>query len=182
MRKLILLGCLAAVSTALVGAARGAEPDAGTLSIERARGVVMLEVRGNVLGRLANGSITVVDRTPNDPYLANVTGRRVLVQRRVTPARLFVRGQGLRFRMLGGSYRIVIRGAGISLSAVGRGAVSIDGEPRFSGDDLGLYSLEAGIDCGIEPLSCSAVPDESIRLKLDQPSEEDSGRQGSNPR
>jgi hypothetical protein len=182
MRKLILLGCTALLATAglatvLVGAARGAEPEAGTLTIERGRATVTLDVRGNMLGRLANGAITVTDKTPNDAYLPNITGKRIAVQRRVTPNRVFVRGQGLRFRMLGGSYRIVIRAAGISLSAVGRGAVTIDGEPRFLGDDVGLYSLEA-VDCALEPESCTPIPDEPIRLKLGQSGEEGPGQKG----
>jgi hypothetical protein len=168
MRKLILLACLCAVLAPPAWAARGAdpEPEAGYLSIERGRGTVVLDVRGSVLGRFTNGTITVTDKTPNDLYAATITGRRLLVQRRISPTKMFVRGLGVRFRMLGGSYRIVIRGQGISLSAVGRGSVSIDGEPRFIADDLGVYSVESDVDCSIEPLACTPVPDEPVRLKL----------------
>jgi hypothetical protein len=80
--------------------------------------------------------------------------------------------------MLGGSYRIVIHASGISLSAVGRGSVSIDGEPRFFGDDIGLYALEAA-DCALEPDSCTYIPDEPIRLKLGAPADDGSGAKGS---
>jgi hypothetical protein len=174
VRRLILLACAVVLSAALVGAARGAD-EAGSLSVERGRGIVTLEVRGNVLGRLTNGTITVTDRTPNDPYIANITGKRLVVQRRLSATKVYVRGQGLRFRMLGGSYRIVIRGNGVSLTAIGRGSVSIDGEPRFVGDDLGVYSIEADVDCSMEPLNCTPVPDEPIRLKLAKvPAEEPS--------
>ena len=166
MRKLILLACVFAVLVTPAWGALGADPEAGYLTIERGRGTVTLDVRGNVLGRLTNGSITVTDKTPNDAYAATVTGRRMVVQRRLTPTKLYVRGQGLRFRMLGGSYRIVIRGQGISLSAVARGTVSIDGEPRFLADDLGVYSVESDVDCGFEPQSCTPIPDEPVRLKL----------------
>jgi len=169
MRKLILLVCLTALAATPAWAARGTDPEAGSLSIERGKGTVTLDVRGNVLGRLTNGTITVTDKTPTDAYVATVTGRKVLVQRRVSPTKIFVRGLGLRFRMLGGSYRIVIRGQGISLSAVGRGSVSIDGEPKFLGDDLGLYSVERDVDCSLEPQNCTAVPDEPVRLKLEAP-------------
>jgi hypothetical protein len=178
MRRLITLACLAAVSTVLVAGARGADPELGSLSVERGRGLITLEVRGSVLGRLALGSITVTDRTPNDPYLASVTGKRVVIQRRLTPTKVFIRGQGLRFRMLGGSYKIVIRGSGISLSAVGRGHVWLDGEPRFLGDDMGVYSID-GIDCGAEPESCDLVPDEPVRERLDKNVEEVPSRAGS---
>ena len=179
MRKLILLVCLSALVATPAWAARGADPEAGSLTIERGKGTVTLDVRGNVLGRLTNGSITVTDKTPNDAYVATVTGRKVLVQRRMSPTKVFVRGLGLRFRMLGGSYRIVIRGQGISLSAVGRGAVSIDGEPRFIGDDLGLYSVENDVDCSLEPQNCIVIPDEPVRLKLEAP-ETPSGQKGTN--
>jgi hypothetical protein len=171
MRRLILLVCLGAVSAVLVGAARGAEPEVGRLSVERGKGNVMLDVRGAVLGRLTNGSITVTDRSPNDPYVATVTGRRLAAQRRLGPANVLYRGQGLRFRMLGGSYRIVIHGSGIALSVVGRGVVSLDGEPRATGDDVGVYSLDS-VDCGLEPQSCEPIPEDPLRLKLENPVEE----------
>ena len=176
MRKAVLFGCLAAVSAALVGTARGAEPETGTLSVEGGRGVFTLEVRGSTLGTLSNGSIIVVDRTLNDPYVPIVTGRRV-VQRWLSPARVQVRGWGLRFRMLGGSYRFVIRGTGLALSAVGRGFVLRDGEPHVPGDDMGVYSLD-GADCSTEPQSCVPVPDDPIRVKLVGASQTSSGRQG----
>lgn len=172
------LACLGAVSTVLVAAARGADPELGSLSVERGRGLITLDVRGSVLGRLALGSITVTDRTPNDPYLASVTGKRIVIQRRLTPTKVFIRGQGLRFRMVGGSYKIVIRGSGVSLSAVGRGQVWLDGEPRYPGDDTGVYSI-VGIDCGEEPESCDIVPDEAVRERLGKNQEEDPSRTGS---
>jgi hypothetical protein len=167
MRTLVALACAALSLSAVVATAGAAEPDAGTLSVERGRGVMTLDVRGLVLGRLANGSITVTDRTPNDPYVANVSGRRIIVQRRLSPTKVFIRGAGLRFRMLGGSYKIVIRGAGIAVSAVGRGAAQLDGEPRFPGDDVGIYSVQDDADCGSEPLNCLPIPDEPIRIKLE---------------
>ena len=178
MRKPVLFACVAVVSAAIVGAARGAEPEAGTLSVERGRGVFMLDVRGAVvLGRLASGSIVVTDRSPNDSYVATVTGRRLVVQRRLGPAKTLFRGVGLRFRMLGGSYRVVIRGAGLALSVVGRGFVSLDGEPRVAGEDVGVYSLD-GVDCSIEPESCVPIPDAPVRLKLESPAEPEPSRQG----
>jgi hypothetical protein len=175
MRKAVLFVCLAAVSAALVGSASGAEPETGTLSVEDGRGVFTLEVRGSTLGTLSNGSLVVVDRSLSDPYVATITGRRV-VQRKVSPTRVQVRGWGLRFRMLGGSYRVVIRGTGLALSTVGRGYVLLDGEPHVPGDDMGVYSLD-GADCSTEPQSCVPVPDDPIRLKLAGGSQTDSGRQ-----
>lgn len=177
MRKAVLFACLAAVPAALVGTARGAEPETGTLSVQGGRGVFTLEVRGSTLGTLSNGSIVITDRSLSDSYVPIVTGRRV-VQRKISPTRVQVRGWGLRFRVLGGSYRMVIRGTGLAVSAVGRGFALLDGEPRVPGDAMGVYSLD-GTDCGTEPQSCVPVPDDPIRLKLAGGSQTDSGRQGS---
>ena len=81
---------------------------------------------------------------------------------------MLYRGLGLRFRMLGGGYRMVARGQGITVSAVGRGAVMLDAEPRFLGDDAGVYSLD-GSDCSVEPLSCTPLPSEPERFALEPP-------------
>ena len=160
----VLIGALL-----LSGVAGAAGPTTGSLNLDRGRGLVVLEVKGVVLGRLASGTITVTDRTPTDPYAAKVTGRRIAAQRKLGPARVFVRGQGLRFSLLGGSYRIAVRGSGISLSVVGRGTVTLDGEPRFAFDDLGVYSLEEGVDCSVEPASCTPLTEEPLRLKIEPP-------------
>ncbi len=163
MRLLLLL--LAAVTAAVVAAAAGAAgPTAGTLSVEGGKGVVTVELRGSMLGLLANGSLRVTDLTPRDRYAPTVTGRK-LIQLRLGPRTVVFKGQGLRFRMLGGSYRIVVRGSGIALSGVGWGWVTLDGEPRFTGDDTGVYSVD-GVDCSTDPQTCTSLPDLPLRIKL----------------
>lgn len=169
MRKLALIIC-SIVATAVVGSAGAVEPNVGALSVERGKGVVGLELRGVVLGRLANGTLRVTDSTPNDRFTPLVVGRK-LTHERVGPRTVVYRGHGLRFRMVGGGYRIVVRGTGISLSAVGRGSVTLDGE-RSTDGDAGVYSLEDGVDCGIEPELCVALPEEPERFVLGSPSEE----------
>lgn len=155
MRILVLL-CALATLVATASIAGAGEPNTGTLSVERGRGVVMVDLRGSLLGRLAAGSLRVTDHTPNDRYVALVAGRRI-TQERVGPKTVLYRGIGLRFRMLGGGFRVVARGSGISLSAVGRGVVTLEAEPRFAGDDAGVYSLD-GVDCSLEPELCTPLP------------------------
>ncbi len=174
MRALVFSICSVAVAALLAGAAGAAEPPAGVLSVQGGKGVVMLELRGSVLGLLGSGSIVVVDRTPRDRYIAIVTGRR-LTQQRLSPTRMLYRGQGLRFRMVGGGYRIVVRGIGIAVSAVGRGVVSLDAERRFPEDDAGVYSVD-GVDCGVEPETCTPLPDEPVRFRLGPPPDDGSAR------
>ena len=162
MRKLVVLLCSI---SALAATAALAQPTPGTLSVERGRGVVMIDLKGSVVGRLASGSLRVTDHTPFDRYTAVVSGRK-LTQERVGPRTIIYRGVGLRFRMLGGGYRMVARGSGITVSAVGRGNVMLDGEPRFEADDLGVYSLD-GTDCSVELLTCTPLPLEPERFVLE---------------
>ena len=174
MRTLTLLACSVATVTALAGSAGAAEPIVGVLSVERGKGVVVIEIRGSVLGRLANGSLRVTDNTPRDRYAALVVGRR-LTQERIGLRTVVYRGQGLRFRMVGGGYRIVARGTGIALSAIGRGVVSLDGERKAPEDDAGVYSFD-GVDCGMEPELCTPLPDEPERFTLGPPPDEGTTR------
>jgi hypothetical protein len=165
MRKLALFVC--ALTVLSVATAWAAEPTGGTLSVERGRGSVLIDLKGSVVGRITAGSLRVTDHTPNDRYAAVVYGRK-LTQERVGPRTVLYRGAGLRFRMLGGGYRIVLRGAGITVSAVGRGTVVLDAEQRFLGDDVGVYSLD-GTDCSVDPLTCTPLPIEPERFELEPP-------------
>src|SRR5262245_59544651 len=167
MRKLAALVCSFTALGIAASLAWASEPTSGTLSVERGKGVVMIDLRGSVLGRLTLGSLRVTDQTPNDRYSALVVGRK-LTQERIGQRTVLYRGQGLRFRMLGGGYRIVARGSGISVSAVGRGVVMLDGDPRYTGDDVGVYSRD-GVDCGMEPLVCTPLPIEPERFSLEPP-------------
>jgi hypothetical protein len=169
MRWLTLLASLL-VAGAIAGSAGGAYQNGGELSVERAKGAVILEIRGSVLGRLGAGTLRVTDATPRDRFEALVTGRR-FEEEQVGPRTVVYRGFGLRFRMVGGAYRIAARGSGISLSAVGRGFVTLDGDRRFPTDDVGVYSLE-GVDCGVEPQRCLAMPDEPERYAVEPPAEQ----------
>lgn len=164
MRNLFLLLCAFGVLAVAASAAGAAEPNVGTLSVDNGKGVVMVDLRGSLLGRLTSGSLRVTDNTPNDRYAALVVGRRV-TQERIGPKTTLYRGVGLRFRMLGGGYRVVARGTGISVSAVGKGAVMLDAEPRFAGDETGVYSFD-GVDCSLEPILCTPLPAVAERFVL----------------
>lgn len=163
MRKLLLLACSVAVAAVLAVAAGAADPPTGVLSVDQGRGVVTLDVRGVVLGRLAAGSVRVTDHTPRDPFTELVRGK--YVEERTGPRTVVYRGAGLRFRMVGGRYRIVIRGTGIAVSANARGVVTLDGDRKTADELTGLYSV-TGADCSLEPTLCIALPDEPQRFTL----------------
>jgi hypothetical protein len=165
MRTLTLVACSLASAAAIAGVAGAAEPDIGNLSVESGKGVVVLELRGSTLGRLGAGTLTVTDLTPRDRYTATVTGRKTSV-RPIGLRTVRYRGQGLRFRMVGGRYRFVVRGSGIALSAVGKGVVVLDAERLTPFEDAGVYSLEQGVDCSLDPVLCTPLPDDPERYVI----------------
>jgi hypothetical protein len=173
MRALILFVCAIASSVALAGSAAAAARGNGELSLERGRGSAMLEMRGVVLGRLTAGTLRVTDLTPRDRFAPTVSGRKVTAER-IGPKTTLYRGVGIRFKLLGGRYRIVLRGAGMSVSAVGRGQVVLDGDPRWLGDDVGVFSLD-GVDCVMTSQLCLPMPTEPERYELGS-DEETTGR------
>ena len=59
-------------------------------------------------------------------------------------------GMKVRFRIIGGSFRIVVKGRGINLSLVGKGNVTLSG--AGTGDD-GSYSVNGGEYLPIPPFS-----------------------------
>jgi hypothetical protein len=179
MRKLTIFACALAAAAALAASAGAADPTMGVLSVERGRGAVMLELRGSALGRLGTGTLRVTDLTPRDRFGEIVVGRRI-EEERVGPRTVVYRGQGLSFRMVGGGFRIWIRGNGISLSAAGRGSVLLDGEPRFPGEDAGVYSID-GADCWVLPTSCTPLPLEAERFTLGPRPPDDGGGGGRVP-
>ena len=142
--------CLRALSAAiaLVGSAGAALPNAGTLSVEQGKGNVTLEIRGSVLGRLANGT-----RSRHRPDAAGPVrpgGARPQAEHH---SRQRGRRSSTRARLCGSGCsaartKLVIKGTGISVSAVGKGFVTLDGDPRFPGDVAGYYSLDGTTAAG----------------------------------
>jgi hypothetical protein len=160
MRKtFVLLGLLVlALPVAGVASVRSGE---GTLSIEDGVGKVALQARGGVIGRLDRGSVTIYDLTPEDAYQPWVFGDDQPV-RFVGESGIRYAGLGLRFRLIGGKYRIVIEGRGIDLSVVARGSGSITAGAAI---DPGVFSLD-GADCRSDRASCTPLPELTKRFQL----------------
>jgi hypothetical protein len=160
MRKtFVLLGLLAlALPVAGIAAVSAGE---GTLSIEDGVGKVSLQARGGVIGRLDRGTVTIYDLSPDDPYAPYVVGDdrpRVFVGE----TGVQYSGLSLRFRLIGGNYRIVIDGRGIDLSVVAKGSGSITAGAAV---DPGVYSLD-GSDCRSDRASCNPLPEVTKRFQL----------------
>ena len=150
----ILLAAALAVPAIVLAADR--RNGNGTLSVEQANATIKVTARGGVLGRVASGSIQFVDLTPNDRWfpVVNGIGRGVLVS---------YRGEDISFRLLGGQYKLVVRGKGIAISARGSGWALLDGEPDQAGL-TGIWAVGADADCGRAPDKCARIPDVPRRI------------------
>ncbi len=96
----------------------------GTLSIREGRGIVQLNARGSMTGRV-RGRITVTDSNPYDAKRPVVYGATKTIYRNEKTA-VYV-GRNVRFRLIGATYTIRVDGRAIFMSAVGRGRGMLDG-------------------------------------------------------
>ena len=140
MRALLTFAVLAALALPAASAARDQGASDGTLSVRDARGTITISVRGGVIGSFARGSVTISDPIEGDGTGPIVTGDDFPpVEKNDTTTTW--RGTKVRFRIIGGSFRIVVRGRGINLSLVGKGNVTLDGAGTV---DDGSYSVNGG--------------------------------------
>ena len=170
---MILLVCLLAVP-AVGGATRARNAGDGALSVADGRGQIVLQARGGAIGRFDRGCVTIFDLTPEDLNFPLVWGDD---EPQVDLPRGGVKycGQAVRFRLIGGKFRIVIAGSqpgrgaeGIDLSAVGVGDGTIVADnARLSG----LWSLD-GDDCRSPRADCKPLPLERTPFKLGTPTAE----------
>lgn len=160
MRKTFVLLGLLALALPVAGVA-GLRAGEGTLSVEGGQGKVTVQARGGVIGRLERGFVVIYDLSPEDVYEAKVIGDDQPV-RLVGETGIQYAGAGLRFRMVGGGFRIVINGKGIDLSVVAKGSGSI---MAGKADDPGVYSLD-GADCRKDRASCKPLPEFARRFQL----------------
>jgi hypothetical protein len=147
---------LVALAAPVAASAMTQAPGDGTLVVKNGtapRGVpvVTLIVTGAAIGRVTNqGTIVIDDSTPNDANSPEVTGYDS--HKDVSPTATKWIGVGMKFRAVGGTYKITIYGSGVDLSAVGRGFVTLTGIPDATTGD-GTYSLN-----GDSPRSLPATP------------------------
>ena len=140
MRALLTFAVLIALALPAASAARDQSASDGTLSVLGGRGAITISARGGVIGSFARGSVTISDPVEGDGTGPIVTGDDFPpIERNDTTTTW--RGTKVRFRIIGGSFRIVVRGRGINLSLVGTGKVTLDG--AGTGDD-GSYSVNGG--------------------------------------
>jgi hypothetical protein len=139
MRALLTFAMLAALALPAASAARNQGASDGTLSVVDARGSITISGRGGVIGSFARGSVRISDPVDGDGTGPIVTGDEWSNERDATTTTWG--GTKVRFRIIGGSFRIVVKGRGINLSLVGKGNVTLDGAGTL---DDGSYSVNGG--------------------------------------
>jgi hypothetical protein len=137
MRRLLTFAVLvAALAVPTAATARPHGPNDGTLSVQDGRGVITIQGRGGVIGSFARGSVTISDPVDGDGTGPIVTGDDFPPIERDANTTTW-RGAKVRFRIIGGTFRVRVKGSGVNLSFVGKATVTLNG---FGTDDDGTYS------------------------------------------
>jgi len=159
MRKTVLLLLLALLVPA-AAQSQSSTPQNGTLSIREGRGIVQLDARGSMTGRV-NGKISITDPKPYDNKRPVVYGATKTTYRNVKTT--VYQGKNLRFRLIGARFQLRIQGRAIFLSAIARGNGVVDGagDPTANVFYDGTWSLNDS-----PPLS---LPDTATPFELAPP-------------
>jgi hypothetical protein len=134
MRRILITSALTAalVLPALALAGDGSD---GTLSVRNATGMVSVAARGTLLGHCGRCTITIVDPDPTDGAPAVVKGN-FDISRQLSPTKTTWCCESMRFKLIGGFFRIKIVGTGIDISAVATGSAALDN------GSTGSYSVD----------------------------------------
>jgi len=143
MRRLFLLALVVALALpAAVWASSGmkALPGDGTLVVDNGNGAVTVRARGGILGRFDYGNVVITDLDLNDGKVPAVYGAETIQP--LGNGRTRYTGDQVRFRMIGGLFRVQITAIGMDVSAVGRGVATLDATGYT--DFPGRYSISGG--------------------------------------
>jgi hypothetical protein len=115
-------------------------PGDGTLVVDNGNGSVVVRARGGILGRFDDGNVIITDLDLTDGRTPVVSGADQF--RIIGPGKWWCSGSDIRFRMIGGLFRVQVNATGIDVSAVGRGTAVLDATGYT--DFPGRYSLDGG--------------------------------------
>jgi hypothetical protein len=158
MRRLLVPIAVLVAAFPAVAVSGNAAMD-GSLAVRDGRGKVDLTARGSLIGRFVNGSLTIqpLDTRPGSEPV--IRGHERLRWSRNGRTRTYS-GRDVRFRLIGGRYRVQFTGRGLYFSLVGKGRVMLDGNGSIAEGIFydGFYSLNG--------LDEESLPDEETWLTL----------------
>ena len=131
----MILGVLA-LAVPAAGLASKRDPADGTLSLRGGHGTFTVSARGAVIGSFVRGKVIITDPVDGDGTGPIVSGDDWQKDR--DEHTTVYGGTRVRFRLIGGAFKIRVIGTGVNLSVVGRGQVILNG--AGTGED-GTYSV-----------------------------------------
>jgi hypothetical protein len=162
-RSLVILVCsLVAVPAALAGSTASGD---GVLELKALYGKVTIgkplqPARGLLWGQMDSGKLTVQDPVLGDGKIL-VTGWDTKVSTPAseidgTPVQTTYTGTNIHFRVTGGKYRLLFRGSGIDLTAIGGGVALLNASELAA--DAGYYAVDSGDWLEAPLFTVKAVP------------------------
>lgn len=150
-RSLLVLAALSTLAAPAVASATRTDPGDGTLAVRNASGdtlfqpVVGLSVSGAVVGDIDRGKLVVLSAlgpASTAPVVTQPDGTAIEFTLRDDGALVYSTpiGSSLRFRAVGGAYKLRLSGRGIDVNVVGQGKAWLDGSLGSPLAD-GLFSL-----------------------------------------
>jgi hypothetical protein len=135
MRSLLLVFASAALALPGLAWAATRALDDGTLSVRNGDGVIFVSARGTLIGACDQCRVSIVDPSPDDgapPVVSGYEDHNV-----VSETRDLYAGKDVRFRMVGGFFKVKISGSGIDLAVVAKGW----GRIQAYDSNTGTYSV-----------------------------------------
>jgi hypothetical protein len=144
-------------------------PGDGSLVVDNARGLVTVRARGGIIGRFDSGRLVVEDPQEGDGSGPIVYGADRI--RELGPRTTLYIGEEIRFRLIGGFYRVSVNAYGMDISAVGRGTAMLDGS-GFA-EQPGRFQINGG--------TWQPMPDGATRYALGVSQQQSSSGQDKPP-
>jgi hypothetical protein len=135
MRTLLAVLASAALALPALAWATSGAVDDGTLSVKNGDGVIFVVARGTIIGACDKCRVSIVDPSPDDGAPPVVSGEERHVD--VTDTHDIYSGTDVRFRIVGGIFKLRVSGSGIDLGVVAKGW----GRIQASDTNTGTFSV-----------------------------------------
>jgi hypothetical protein len=122
----ILIICVLAIVLAAPLAAQASGSGSGTLSVKNATGAVAVAARGVLLGHCDRCTVTITNPNPLDDGSSRVVQPLSVLRTPLSDTKTAYQGNDLRFKLIGGFFRVRIVGTGIDVSVVADGNAVLD--------------------------------------------------------
>ena len=140
MRTLLVVFASAALALPALAWATSGAVDDGTLSVKNGDGVIFVVARGTIIGACNRCRVSIIDPSPDDGAPPVVSGEER--HKDVSDTQDIYSGTDVRFRVVGGIFKIRVSGSGVDLGVVAKGwgrivgydsntgTFSVNGAPR----------------------------------------------------